>query len=393
MLFSGTDKFIKQFSFESGMGVSRGVLWRYVLFRLILLLAFIASLFNRNWIGLGLSLVLGLLVVFPEVSRRRMVIENPKVVEVFVLGFLCVYIVVTGVNYFYDSIWWWDSFLRVVLGMMMVLIGFFLVYLLNSNKKASLYLDATFITVFSFAFGVSSGLLWELFKYLLEFFFRAGLQTPNIEIVMQRMILFVSGCVLAAVVGFFHLKFTIDSPVRRILSMVLKGNPDVFAVAKPSDYVRTVISEGESEVVEFKSALRTNLHTNQHDKRIEHAVLKTVAAFLNTSGGTLVVGVDDSGKVIGLDHDNFKSSDKLELHFSMLVEKDIGGQFNSCISYRTVTFGKKFVLLVRCYRSKKPVFVKGEAGEEFYVRSGPSSKQLDGSKMVAYISSRFGKKL
>ena len=48
-----------------------------------------------------------------------------------------------------------------------------------------------------------------------------------------------------------------------------------------------VVMNGESEAVEFKSTLRTNLHTGNKDPRMELAVLKTLAGFLNTNGGTL----------------------------------------------------------------------------------------------------------
>jgi hypothetical protein len=39
------------------------------------------------------------------------------------------------------------------------------------------------------------------------------------------------------------------------------------------------VALGETTRCEFKSTLRVNLHTNEHDKKMEHACLKTVAAF------------------------------------------------------------------------------------------------------------------
>ena len=39
------------------------------------------------------------------------------------------------------------------------------------------------------------------------------------------------------------------------------------------------VADGESHEVEFKSTLRTNLHTNSRDPRMEHAILKTIAGF------------------------------------------------------------------------------------------------------------------
>ena len=60
--------------------------------------------------------------------------------------------------------------------------------------------------------------------------------------------------------------------------------------------------------VEFKSTARWNLKEECKDKRMEDAVVKTVAGFLNTDGGTLLIGVDDDRQVIGLTHDLPSSS-------------------------------------------------------------------------------------
>lgn len=48
--------------------------------------------------------------------------------------------------------------------------------------------------------------------------------------------------------------------------------------------INDIIVIGESSEVEFKSTLRVNLHTGSKDPRIELAVLKTIAGFLNTNG-------------------------------------------------------------------------------------------------------------
>jgi hypothetical protein len=50
--------------------------------------------------------------------------------------------------------------------------------------------------------------------------------------------------------------------------------PTVFSVAE-------LLAAGENGVVEFKSTLRTNLHTGQPDDKIQLFVLKTIAGFLN----------------------------------------------------------------------------------------------------------------
>ena len=56
--------------------------------------------------------------------------------------------------------------------------------------------------------------------------------------------------------------------------------------------VAELVARGESDRVEFKSTARINLHTGAKDERMEQVVAKTVGAFLNAEGGTLLIGVD-----------------------------------------------------------------------------------------------------
>jgi hypothetical protein len=50
-----------------------------------------------------------------------------------------------------------------------------------------------------------------------------------------------------------------------------------------------LIKRGESKTLEFKSTLRWSLKEDrQDDKGVTHAVLKAIAAFLNTEGGDLL---------------------------------------------------------------------------------------------------------
>ena len=64
-----------------------------------------------------------------------------------------------------------------------------------------------------------------------------------------------------------------------------------------------LIAGDETFEVEFKSTARWNLRDGVKDKRMEDAVVKTIAGFLNTDGGTLFIGIDDQRTPIGLHHD------------------------------------------------------------------------------------------
>src|SRR6185369_351200 len=68
----------------------------------------------------------------------------------------------------------------------------------------------------------------------------------------------------------------------------------------PEERITQIIAEGENDRTEFKSTLRWNLKENKIDHGVEIAWLKTIAAFLNTDGGRLVIGVDDRGVPLGI---------------------------------------------------------------------------------------------
>ena len=69
------------------------------------------------------------------------------------------------------------------------------------------------------------------------------------------------------------------------------------------DPIAEVAIRGESDSLEFKSSARWNMRAGKRDDAMETVIAKTVAAFMNSGGGTLLIGVDDDGRLIGLGPD------------------------------------------------------------------------------------------
>jgi predicted HTH transcriptional regulator len=110
--------------------------------------------------------------------------------------------------------------------------------------------------------------------------------------------------------------------------------------------VRRFIEQGEGQGLEFKSTMRMNLRTGKHGKEVEVAWLKAVAAFMNTDGGSLLLGVDDEGAIVGLEADGFESDDRLRLHFKNLVGQHIGLEFSELLRFHVGSIDGKKVALV-----------------------------------------------
>ncbi len=110
--------------------------------------------------------------------------------------------------------------------------------------------------------------------------------------------------------------------------------------------------------------------------------------FLNSSGGTLIVGVGDDGAIQGIAPDRFDNEDKYLLHVNNRLQEHIGLAHCACIRYYLAAVDERKVLVVHCRPSSQPVFLKMGKEEEFFVRVGPGSRKLSTSEVVAYVTQR-----
>lgn len=158
--------------------------------------------------------------------------------------------------------------------------------------------------------------------------------------------------------------------------------------------VKELVIQGESDTIEFKSTLRYDLRTKEVNKRLEHTVAKTIAAFLNSDGGNLLIGVDDAQNALGLTDDiktlSKDNIDGFELHLIGIIEKYIGGEYSTHIKVTFPIYDNVQICRIRVSESSKPVFVEFEGKESFFVRSGCSSQPLSREKQSVYEKEHWG---
>lgn len=162
---------------------------------------------------------------------------------------------------------------------------------------------------------------------------------------------------------------------------------------------KDLLTVGESQRVEFKSTARWNLQTSQPDKKLEYVIVKTVCGFLNAEGGTLLIGVDDQGTVLGLANDlstlgSKPNLDGFELHLRQSLDKQLSVPTAAVVRIRFEEIDGKGVCGVSVAASGKPVFSRplegGQSPSEFWVRIGNATKQLHGDDMVQYQDTHWG---
>ena len=158
--------------------------------------------------------------------------------------------------------------------------------------------------------------------------------------------------------------------------------------------VEKIVSQGESEKVEFKATARWDTRTNSLNKSLEKVIVKSLAGFLNKNGGLLVLGVDDKGALIGLEKDYATLHERPDRDgyqqflvnlYSMSLGRDVGS--NISISFHQLKDHDFCVLNVR--RSSRPVWVEEGIMRKFYIRSGNTTQELNAEEATEYIRTKW----
>lgn len=224
----------------------------------------------------------------------------------------------------------------------------------------------------------------------------------------RRSSVTLAGSILAGILG---------SVIGGVIAQAVAGNPDdprggpvvlssvvgtvaVLLVAerfvrRPPPSAPELIQSGESAQVEFKSTARHNVRSGQRDDRIEAAIARTVAGFLNASGGTLMIGVDDTGRPLGLEHDlahmKEPNLDQYELWVHDYLARTLGLPAVAMVRVSFPVVEGKTLCRIDVDASPRPVFLRPAKGAEvqFHARLGNSTRTLGVAEAIEYAADHF----
>lgn len=196
---------------------------------------------------------------------------------------------------------------------------------------------------------------------------------------------------------------------------------DAMAVLGLLDQVRrssnvgAIIAAGEGDDVEFKSSLHhphealpddllKRIEAGKLDeaqawkevqRRLNHSVTKTLAAFLNSSGGTLLIGVEDSGAVLGIEPDYVhlssakQNKDGWLLSLRDVVNKALGEEVWSLIHVSVVQHEQSAVAVIECPPRTSETWHAESGKDVFYIRASSATHPLHGPKLIRYVRERW----
>lgn len=163
-----------------------------------------------------------------------------------------------------------------------------------------------------------------------------------------------------------------------------------------------IIQNGEGKHLEYKSSIQYCVKSKSENKDLRYEVFKNIAAFANSDGGEILLGVDDNKNIIGLentDYLTFSSDDKqdaLRLLIDGLVESNFGNNFQEVLSdmqfynYKGTTVCR----IVVKGRHSSPTYLRKKPKnnkhyEAFYVRGQGSARELATHEIDEYIKSHW----
>jgi hypothetical protein len=177
--------------------------------------------------------------------------------------------------------------------------------------------------------------------------------------------------------------------INRFMDDLLASPPD------ERDFtIERYIESGESTALEFKGSLRWDYRERKVNKALEKSVVKTIAAFLNSGGGTLVVGLGDSGEPLGIEADmetlSTKSSlDGWELHLRNVLNQALSKEIAAMVDVSFADFQDRTLAIVHANPARRPVYVHDGQATEFYIRSGNTTQSLNVREALEYCQRRF----
>jgi len=169
-----------------------------------------------------------------------------------------------------------------------------------------------------------------------------------------------------------------------------------FAERHKESALGQLIAQGESSRLEFKSTMRYNRKAGRPEKEMEREIARTLCGFLNTEGGTLIIGVDDDGMALGLDDDfstlgRRRNRDGFEQAFANIMKNLlVPSVLQKYYTARFEEYQGKSIYIVEVERSEEPVFCVFDGVRELYIRELNTTRKLDAKDTWEYCSRHFG---
>lgn len=183
-----------------------------------------------------------------------------------------------------------------------------------------------------------------------------------------------------------------DRVVRRRVS----DNPLQLTIAE--------LARGESESLEFKESLVLDVKKyliggqplrQCYSSSVLNSSLKTIAAYLNSEGGVLLVGVSDQGRVVGISREfpiipgaAKYDFDEWELYFRSMIEKNFynGRSLSASVRIARVDHSEGTLARIVVGARRELCVLRTDDGDKLFIRAGNRTLSVGLAEIDRYFS-------
>ena len=173
---------------------------------------------------------------------------------------------------------------------------------------------------------------------------------------------------------------------------------------EPRDrWAEALLDATESETLEFKAVLRGSGGKSKR-RDMTHEAMRTITGFLNTSGGNLVIGVNDDLEVVGLESDDGLAGETMAKKIDSAIQTlednmknvqplnafDDRDNLRDLVTWTTPVVRGRTLLVVECQRGPDGgVWLVGKGQPQFWIRQGQETVQRHGrDAILAHLRDR-----
>lgn len=185
-----------------------------------ILLVTVGALVENQWL-LAFNGTLVLLLSFtPAIIEHRLRVPLPVELTLITCVFLYASFALGEVRGFYEKIWWWDLALHGISAMTVGIIGFLSIYVFYMTRR--IRAAAGWIATITFALAVSVGTMWEIFEFLMDWYFGFNMQKSGLTDTMTDLIINGAGAAIAAAIGYFYVDDQDSLLGRRVIRAIAR---------------------------------------------------------------------------------------------------------------------------------------------------------------------------
>lgn len=194
-----------------------------IVLQVIMLILSIVLFVNGAWLGAFTGLLVLALTFMPGILARQLRLVLPVEFSLVTNVFLYASFALGEIQDFYARYWWWDLMLHSLSALMIGLIGFLAIYVFIRARRV--VVPPIYVATMTFSIAVTTGSLWEIFEFSMDWFFGFNMQKSGLVDSMTDMIVNALSALVTATTGYFYVKNGDSLLMHRMLTSFLRKNP------------------------------------------------------------------------------------------------------------------------------------------------------------------------